>query len=148
MKRSTLGIVIVVLSALGIGYLGGVSFQGSEVAAVVDPATVSPTQPRPRDVYFPNSEELKQDEMRIISLETGMPYGRRSQAATAWLVELGNGDKFLFDVGTGSVANLGSLEIPYDYLNKVFISHLHTDHMGDLPALYVGGAVGNRNSPF
>jgi ribonuclease Z len=93
---------------------------------------------RDRGVYFPNSEDLAPDEMRIISLGTGMPYGRRAQAATSWLVELGNGDKFLFDVGTGSVANLGSLEIPYDFLNKVFLSHLHTDHMGDLPALYVG----------
>ncbi len=51
-------------------------------------------------------------------------------------------------MGTGSVANLGSLEIPYDYLNKIFISHLRTDHMGDLPALYVGGVVGGRTQPF
>lgn len=106
------------------------------------------TKARDRAVYFPNSEDLAPDEMRIISLGTGMPYGRRSQAATSWLVELGNGDKFLFDVGTGSVANLGSLEIPYDFLNKVFVSHLHTDHMGDLPALYVGGVVGGRTLPF
>jgi ribonuclease Z len=103
---------------------------------------------RERGVYFPNSESLAPDEMRIISLGTGMPYGRRAQAATSWLVELGNGDKFLFDVGTGSVANLGSMEIPYDFLNKVFLSHLHTDHMGDLPALYVGGVVGGRTLPF
>lgn len=102
----------------------------------------------PRGLYFPNTEKLAPDEMRIISLGTGMPSGRRSQAASAWLVELGNGDKFLFDIGTGSAANLGSLEIPYDYLDKLFISHLHTDHMGDLPALYVGGVVGNRVGPL
>lgn len=112
-----------------------------------DPKKVSVTA-RDRNVYFPYSEDLAPDEMRIVSLGTGMPYGRRSQAATSWLVELGNGDKFLFDVGTGSVANLGSLEIPYDYLNKVFLSHLHTDHMGDLPALYVGGVVEGRTLPF
>lgn len=30
---------------------------------------------RERGVYFPNSEDLAHDEMRIISLGTGMPYG-------------------------------------------------------------------------
>ena len=77
--------------------------------------------------------------MRIISLGTGMPNQRPSQKASSWLLELGNGDKFLFDIGTGSSDNLAALEIPYDYLNKVFLSHLHTDHFGDFGALYVGG---------
>ncbi len=121
---------------------------GKSLVEVAERPTLSQAKAIERGVYFPNTEELGKNEMRIISLGTGMPYGRRAQAATSWLVELGNGDKFLFDVGTGSVANLGSLEIPYDYLNKVFVSHLHTDHMGDLPALYVGGVVGGRTKPF
>ncbi len=45
-----------------------------------------------RDMYFPGTEELAADEMRVISCGTGMPAARRSQAATCWLVELGNGD--------------------------------------------------------
>ena len=99
----------------------------------------------PRDMYFPGTEELKPDEMRVVACGTGMPASRRGQAATCWLVELGNGDKFLFDIGTGSAANIGSLNIPYDYLDKVFMSHLHTDHMGDLDALWVGGWTGGRH---
>jgi ribonuclease Z len=63
-------------------------------------------------------------------------------------VELGNGDKFLFDLGTGSTDNLAALQIPYDYLNKVFISHLHTDHFGDFGALYVGGLINGRTIPL
>ncbi len=109
---------------------------------------MSPVKARDRNVYFPNSEDLAPDEMRIISLGTGMPSGRRSQQASSFLLELGNGDKFLFDVGTGSVANLGSLEIPYEYLNKVFLSHLHTDHFGDFAAIYVGGWVAGRVGPL
>ena len=142
MKKSTL--LFISGAIVGIAIIVVLSFSTQQQA---DPAEVA-TKARDRNVYFPNSEDLAPDEMRIISLGTGMPYGRRSQAATSWLVELGNGDKFLFDVGTGSVANLGSLEIPYDFLNKVFLSHLHTDHMGDLPALYVGGVVGGRTLPF
>ena len=98
--------------------------------------------------YFPNTEALESDEIRVVSLGTGSPNFRRSQASAAWLVELGNGDKFLFDIGTGSLANLGALEIPYSYLDKVFISHLHVDHIGDLDSLFIGGWVSNRVGPL
>ena len=63
----------------------------------------SATEPFPdRSVYYPGTEQLKPDEMRVIALGTGMPTIRPKQAAAAFLVELGNGDKFLFDIGTGS----------------------------------------------
>ena len=99
----------------------------------------------PRDMYFPGTEKLARNEMRVISCGTGMPAARRSQAATCWLVELGNGDKFLFDIGTGSGANIGSLNIPYDYLDRVFVSHLHSDHVGDMDSLWIGGWTGGRH---
>jgi hypothetical protein len=54
------------------------------------------------DRYFPNTETMGADEVRVIACGTGMPTARRSQAATCFLVELGNGDKFLFDIGSGS----------------------------------------------
>lgn len=86
--------------------------------------------------------------MRVISCGTAMPFQRPSQAAPCFLVELGNGDKFLFDIGTGSAENLAALQIPYDYLNKVFLGHLHADHMGDLDALWIGGTINNRVKPL
>ena len=61
-----------------------------------------------RSNYYPNTEALKADEMRVIALGTGTPNFRRSQASAAWLVELGSGEKFLFDIGTGSLANLAA----------------------------------------
>jgi ribonuclease Z len=110
---------------------------------------VSATASRaPRDAYFPNSETLGPDEMRITACGTGMPTGRESQAAACFLVELGNGDKFLFDSGTGSHVRVASLEIPYDFLDKIFISHLHTDHFGDFAAYYIGGWVAGRSVPL
>jgi ribonuclease Z len=50
-----------------------------------------------REVYYPGTEDLASDEMRVVALGTGMPNARPKQAAACWLVELGNGDKFLFD---------------------------------------------------
>jgi ribonuclease Z len=100
------------------------------------------------DVYYPGTEELKPDEMRIVALGTGMPSVRPKQAAACWLAELGNGDKFLFDIGSGCHERLAAQKIPYDYINKVFIGHLHVDHMGDLPSLWLGGTVMNRLEPL
>jgi ribonuclease Z len=112
-------------------------------------ATQSPTRAvKDRDVYYPATEDLAPDEMRVVALGTGMPSVRPKQAAACWLVELGNGDKFLFDIGSGCHERLAAQKIPYDFLDKVFIGHLHVDHMGDLPSLWLGGTVMNRLEPL
>ena len=118
------------------------------VAAAKAPPGLSPVKARARDAYFPNSEDLAPDEMRVIACGTGMPTARPSQAAACFLVELGNGDKFIFDIGTGSAERLAALQIPYNYLDKVFLGHLHTDHLGDMDALFVGGALCGRQKPL
>ena len=144
-------LLVATLVAAGIGYIIGSAIGQDSLALAQDDAQVMARSVRvqpDRDAYFPNTEDLGPDEMRIISCGTGMPSARESQAATCFLVELGNGDKFLFDVGTGSDVRIGSLEIPFDLLDKVFLSHLHTDHWGSFPALYVGGWVGGRTVPL
>jgi hypothetical protein len=99
------------------------------------PTEWSRTQPYPvRDVYYPGTEALAADEMRIIALGTGMPQPRPKQAAACFLVELGNGEKFIFDMGEGSLERIMALGIPLDQLDKVFLGHLHLDHAGDFPA--------------
>ncbi|MGI9238344.1 MAG: guanitoxin biosynthesis MBL fold metallo-hydrolase GntH [Woeseiaceae bacterium] len=107
---------------------------------VKDPAGVAPE----RYVYYPGTEALAKDEVRVIACGTGMPAARRGQAATCYLVETGNGDKFIFDIGSGSMANLAALMIPYQYLDKIFLTHLHTDHMGDIDGLWAGGWTAGR----
>ena len=149
------------LALVGVGALLGLSLArfGSPVpemvAAAAGPGTqpqdatgVSPVKARARDVYSPNSEDLAPDEMRVIACGTGMPTTRAAQAAACFLVELGNGDKFLFDIGSGSAERISSLQIPYDYLDKVFIGHLHGDHFGALGELFIGGALMGRQKPL
>jgi ribonuclease Z len=115
----------------------------------VNRAESSPVKRLPnKDVYFPGTEELKPDEMRVICCGSGMPMPRLKQAAACFLVELGNGDKFIFDMGTGSLERIYSLGIPLDYIDKVFLTHLHMDHMGDLPAFYIYGPQNNRSVPL
>ncbi|MFC1657276.1 guanitoxin biosynthesis MBL fold metallo-hydrolase GntH [Candidatus Moduliflexota bacterium] len=114
--------------------------RGRTPAAIIDgqyPAT-----------YFPNTELLGSDEMRITALGTGMPNQTRAAVSISYLVELGNGDKFLFDMGSGSMANLFSLRPDFSKLDKVFASHLHIDHVGDFMGLHIAGWLSGRYDPI
>ncbi len=109
----------------------------------------SRTGPFPNhEVYYPGTETLAPDEMRVVACGTGMPTPRLKQAAACFLVELGNGDKFIFDLGEGSYERISALGIPLDQLDKVFLGHLHLDHAGDFPAFYMTGPVNNRLRPL
>jgi ribonuclease Z len=111
---------------------------------VPGPNTVAPD----RYAYYPGTEVLAEDEIRVIACGTGMPDQRMAQASACFLFELGNGDKFIFDIGSGSMRNIASLMIPYEYLTKIFLSHLHTDHWGDLDSLWAGGWTAGRPMPL
>ncbi|MGI9238343.1 MAG: guanitoxin biosynthesis MBL fold metallo-hydrolase GntH, partial [Woeseiaceae bacterium] len=101
------------------------------------------------DAWYPQTEKVGPDEMFIVALGTGMPTPiTRAQKSSAWYVELGNGDIFLFDVGSGSSENLFALRPDFARVNKAFVSHLHTDHVGDVDALWVGGWLSGRYEPL
>ena len=98
--------------------------------------------------YIPGKESLAEKEMRITVLGSGGPAPlRRAQAASGYLVELGNGKNFIFDIGPGTAGNLYSMGIHPALLDKVFINHLHLDHCGGIFPLF--DAMGwARNTPL
>ena len=109
----------------------------------------SPTKAYPvQEVYYPGTEDLGADEIRVIACGSGMPMPRSKQAAACFLIELGNGEKFVFDLGTGSFTTIYALGIPLDYMTKIFISHQHADHMGDLPTFWIYGMQNGRSKPL
>ena len=102
-----------------------------------------------KGVYYPNTEKLAPDSMRVIALGTGLPTPpTKAQKSSNFMVELGNGEIFLFDCGTGSVENLFAIQPRFSKVDKVFLSHLHTDHVGDVDALWVGGWGSGRYTPL
>lgn len=138
LRSAKLGVAVAATLALGAVAAFGAG------GTVTDPTGIAPD----RYVYYPGTEEIGADEIRMTACGTGLPAARHSQAATCFLIELGNGDKFLFDVGTGSMANVASYMIPYDMLDKVILTHLHTDHWGDLATLWAGGWTAGRTGPL
>ena len=143
------GLALCVCAIISLGALMGnpVGFVTSAEAAGGKVMSATGTAPQ-RYVYYPGTEELGKDEIRLIACGTGLPAARRGQAATCFLVEVGNGDKFLFDIGSGSMVNVAALMIPYDFLDKIFLTHLHTDHWGDLTTIWAGGWTAGRTGPL
>lgn len=121
----------------------------ANVSAAENIEAWSPVEPFPsQSVYYPGSEALKPDEIRVVACGTGMPQPRLKQAGSCYLVELGNGDKFIIDMGKGSTERLAALGIPTDQLNKVLISHLHFDHAGDFPSFWLARGVNAARQPL
>jgi len=98
--------------------------------------------------YFPNTELLGAGEMRITALGTGMPNQTKRAVSISYFVELGNGDKFVFDIGSGAMGNLFSLRPDFSKIDKVFASHLHVDHVGDFMGLHIGSWLSGRYTPI
>ena len=98
--------------------------------------------------YIPGKEPLADKEMRVTILGSGSPTPvRRAQATSGYLVELGNGDNFIFDMGPGTPSNLYSMGVHPALLDKLFIAHLHLDHTGGIFSLF--DAMGwARNTPL
>jgi len=149
-KVIKIGSVVLVLAGVLIGF--GISQSGIRLVHEAEAAGGKVTDPKgtapDRYVYYPGTESLGNNEIRLIACGTGMPGARRGQAATCFLVELGDGQKFLFDIGTGAMRNVQALMIPANYLTKIFLTHLHTDHWGDLSTLWAGGWTAGRTVPL
>ena len=101
------------------------------------------------NVYYPGTEELGKDEMRVTFVGSTPYPPRRDQAGTCIMVECGPGKRFFFDFGSGCMRNIIALQLPIGLVNDIFLTHLHVDHYADLPYLLPFSAVmGLRYKPL
>lgn len=155
--------------ALGGVALGGLTMS-NEASAQCDPAAVScfPTTEAPDHYsYFEDDSkvpyldytktypELQNNELRITFMGSAIPPSRLAQAEMSVFVEVGKGldgngepDQAVFDLGVGTTPNYAAMLVGFGRMDKVFISHLHGDHMNDLTAVYCFGPGGDRRSPL
>jgi ribonuclease Z len=99
--------------------------------------------------------KLEPNEMRITFMGSAIPMARRAQKEISVFVEVGWDDKkqqpldqFIFDLGCGVSANYQACGVGYGRMNKIFINHLHADHISDLIQAYGFGNSGDRKSPL
>ncbi len=105
---------------------------------------------------------LETNEMRITFMGSMIPLPvRRAQAEMSIFVEVGWNtdtndvvykgravDQFVFDCGAGVSANYAAAVVGFRRMDKVFINHLHGDHMSDLVHIYTFGPSSDRKSPL
>jgi ribonuclease Z len=97
---------------------------------------------------------LGDDEMRITFMGSAIPPVRQAAAMMSVFVEVGwdeqnyrARDSFVFDCGAGVAAHYGAMEVGFARMDKIFLTHLHGDHMGDLTHIYCFGPSGDRVTP-
>jgi ribonuclease Z len=100
-------------------------------------------------VLTPTAEPVREGEIRVTVLGSGDPFVKSSQASASLLIEVGNPDRdlFFFDLGSGALANYNGLGLPVTATTKVFLTHLHADHVGDMPTLVWSLAKAGRRDP-
>lgn len=124
-------------------------YGGGPGAGLTIPPYFKPTPSvKSRNNYFPNSEKLGLDEMRISFMGSTPFPPRRDQAGTCIMVELGNGDSFFFDFGPGCLRNIIAMGHSQQLVQDIFITHLHVDHYHDLPYLLPFSAWSGRYVPL
>jgi ribonuclease Z len=131
-----------------INELTELAYDGSGMPLTISPVVGTPAQ-QYADLFVPGTESLASDEIRVTILGSGDPFVKKSQASASLLIEVGNadGDFFFFDLGSGSLANFNGLGLPVTSTTKVFLSHLHADHVGDMPTLLWSLAKAGRRDP-
>lgn len=101
-----------------------------------------------RNVYLPGTEPIGPDEMRITFMGSQPWPPRLSQAAQCIMVELGNGYRYVFDFGPGCMRNIVANQVPICEVGNVFLTHLHADHIGELPYLWSFSPFAGRMKPI
>lgn len=101
-----------------------------------------------RNNYFPQSEPLGPDEMRIIFMGSQPWPPRLTQAGTCIMVELGGSKRLFFDFGPGCLRNIIANQVPVPEINDIFLTHLHLDHYADIPYLWQFAPFNGRWKPL
>jgi len=129
--RMTTGICVV---AVCLGLLG---YVGAQAATQVQPLQSAKT-------YQPPAA----GELRVVLLGTeDGPTVNLDQFGMSTLIEAG-GTRLLFDCGRGATFRLAQAAIPIASINRLFLTHLHSDHIIQISDLLLAGWSTGRVVPL
>ena len=87
------------------------------------------------------------DTLKVVVCGSRSPLPSPGRAESCVLVEAGD-DIYIFDLGNGSVNNLTQYQVPWPNVKAVLITHMHSDHMADLPDAHLQSWIQGRTSPL
>ncbi|WP_170868250.1 MBL fold metallo-hydrolase [Desulfatibacillum alkenivorans] len=90
---------------------------------------------------------LKDPGIRVIFAGTGVPVPSKDRGAQCIAV-IANGELLIFDDGGAGVRSLAAWGYPIHKINKVFLTHLHSDHMAGLGGLIGATWIAGRTGPL
>lgn len=122
------------------GHTGGVSRTKAVSQPSPDSGAAAASALRPMAAKAPS------DSLKVVLLGTGVgPVVNLQQYGASTLVEAG-GQRFLFDCGRGATLRLVQAGVPIGSITRVFLTHLHSDHIVQLPDLLLTGWAGGQRA--
>lgn len=88
------------------------------------------------------------DGVSVQVLGSGGPIADDGRASSAYLVWVDGVSKVLIDAGGGAFLRFGEARASFRDLDFVGLSHFHTDHSADFPALLKSGNFSGRERPL
>jgi ribonuclease BN (tRNA processing enzyme) len=81
-------------------------------------------------------------------LGSGGPIADDDRASTGYLVWVDGKSRVLIDAGSGAFLHFGAAGADFGELDFIGLSHFHTDHSADFPALLKSGYFSGRSAPL
>ena len=86
-------------------------------------------------------------DLTVTLLGTSSPSPSMDRFGMSTLVEAG-GERLLFDCGRGAIQRLLQLGPEYPRVDKLFLTHLHSDHIVGIPDLWLTAWIMGRRTAF
>jgi ribonuclease Z len=83
--------------------------------------------------------------MRVTLLGTGTPKPIMERFGPSILVQAGS-ETLLFDAGRGCLQRMTQLNVSYQRISALFLTHLHSDHIVGLPDLWLTGWLTSKRA--
>lgn len=88
------------------------------------------------------------EQVDLLVLGSGGPELADGRAATGYVVSVAGRARVLIDAGAGTAVHFQRLGLAFEDLDAVLLTHLHVDHVADLPSFIKASFFGTRTKPL